>query len=100
MLAVLLAVTIGVAVLGAVVTARHRAQAAADLAALAAAGWLTSGHEIACAQAHLVAETMRTVVADCKVDGLDTVVTVRADAGVRGWRATAHARAGPGEPSG
>ena len=40
---------------------------------------------------------MRTTLTDCAVQGLDTVVTVAADAGVPGWRASAKARAGPAE---
>lgn len=98
MVMVLLAVTAGVAVLGSVVIARHRAQSAADLAALSAAAGLTAGHQIACARAVSVATAMRTTLTDCAVQGLDTVVTVAADAGVPGWRASAQARAGPGEP--
>lgn len=97
MITVLLAVTGGVAVLGSVVIARHRAQSAADLAALSAAAWLASGRQNACARAVSVATAMRTMVTDCTVQGLDTVITVEADAGVPGWRATARARAGPAE---
>jgi len=100
MVMVLLSVTAGVAVLGSVVIARHRAQSAADLAALSAAAGLTSGHQIACARAISVATAMRATVTDCAVEGLDTVITVAADAGVPGWRASARARAGPGEPGG
>jgi len=98
MVLVLLAVTAGVAVLGSVVIARHRAQSAADLAALSAAAGLASGQQNACARAISVAAAMRAAVTDCAVQGLDTVVTVVADAGVPGWRASAQARAGPGEP--
>ncbi len=97
MVALLLAVTAGVAALGSVVVARHRAQATADLAALAAAGWLTSGPQIACTRATSVAAGMDTVLTDCSWLGLDAVITVEAAAGVPGWRATARARAGPAE---
>ena len=100
MVLVLLVVTAGVAVLGSVVIARHRAQSAADLAALSAAIWITSGHQIACARAVSVATAMRSTVTDCAVHGLDTVITVSADAGVPGWRASARARAGPAEGGG
>lgn len=96
MVLLLLAATAGVAVLGSVVIARHRAQSAADLAALSAAAALPSGHRIACGRAISVATAMRATVTDCAVDGLDTVVTVAIDAGVPGWRASARARAGPG----
>lgn len=99
MVMVLLAVTAGVAVLGSVVIARHRAQSAADLAALSAAAALVSGHQIACGRAISVATAMRTTVTECAIDGLDAVVTVAIEAGVPGWRASARARAGPGEPA-
>lgn len=98
MVMVLLAVTAGVAVLGSVVIARHRAQSAADLAALSAAAGIASGRQIACARAISVADAMRAMVTDCAVEGLDTIITVAVDAGVPGWRASARARAGPGEP--
>lgn len=78
MIAVLMAVTVGVLCVGSAVVARHRAQAAADLAAVAAAGGLVSGAEAACARAATVAQAMQTSMADCVVDGLDVVVTVEA----------------------
>ncbi|WP_341865314.1 Rv3654c family TadE-like protein [Mycobacterium scrofulaceum] len=93
MVAILLCVAGAGAYLGAVVVARHRAQAAADLAALAAAARLPAGAEAACARATAVARAMRTD-ASCAVDDLDVVVTVRA--GVFGGAASAAARAGPG----
>ena len=92
MVAVLLCVTVAGAYLGAVVVARHRAQAAADLAALAAAGRLAAGPEAACARATAVARAMRTD-AGCAVDDLDVVVTVRI--AVLGGASSAAARAGP-----
>jgi uncharacterized membrane protein len=79
MVTLLLAVTAGVAVLGSVVIARHRAQSAADLAALSAAAWLAAGPQST----------------DCSVRGLDAVITVEAAAGAPGLRASARARAGP-----
>ncbi|WP_369830179.1 Rv3654c family TadE-like protein [Mycobacterium sp. E1747] len=93
MVVVLLCVTGAGAYLGAVVIARHRAQAAADLAALAAAARLPSGAEAACAHATAVARRMRADDAGCAVDGLDVVVTVRI--AVFGRAASAAARAGP-----
>ncbi|MCV7438013.1 helicase [Mycobacterium seoulense] len=92
MVAVLLCVTGAAAYVGAVVVARHRAQAAADLAALAGAARLPAGPEAACAEAAVVARAMRTD-ASCAVDGLDVVVTVRV--AVFGGAASAGARAGP-----
>lgn len=98
MVVVLFCVTAAGAYVGAVVLARHRAQAAADLAALAAAARLPAGSDAACARAAAVAREMRTLDARCKVDGLDVVVTVRV--AVAGRAASASARAGPAEQSG
>jgi secretion/DNA translocation related TadE-like protein len=94
MVAVLLSVTAAGAYLGSVVVARHRAQAAADLAALAAAAQLPSGAAAACARAAVVARAMRADDARCAVDGLDVVVTVRVPVAFAGT-ARAAARAGP-----
>lgn len=98
MMAALLAVTVGGVYLGSAVIARHRAQAAADLAALAAAGALADGPRAACSDAAMAAEAMRTSVTQCSVAGLDVVVTVDVDValgrlGVGTARAVA--RAGP-----
>lgn len=90
-MAVLLAVTIGGCYLASAVIARHRAQAAADLAALAAAARLPDGSGVACGEASLIADAMGVGVADCVVDGLDVVVTITVGP------ARAAARAGPAE---
>lgn len=98
MIAVLLSITMGVVAVGTAVAARHRAQAAADLAALAAAGRVATGRQAACAWAASVARAMRTDVSDCRVDALDVVVSVetRIDLGRFGiGTAGAIARAGP-----
>jgi secretion/DNA translocation related TadE-like protein len=97
MVAVLLCVTGAGAYLGSVVVARHRAQAAADLAALAAAERLPSGAAAACARATAVARRMRVDDARCRVDGLDVVVTARVSVAFAGV-AQAAARAGPTGP--
>jgi secretion/DNA translocation related TadE-like protein len=98
MVAVLLSITGGSAYLGSAVVARHRAQAAADLAALAAAARLAAGPESACAQARAVAREMRVSTTGCDVDDLDVVVTVDARVAVGGWAsARAAARAGPAD---
>lgn len=77
MVAVLLTVTGGGFALGAVVIARHRAQAAADLAALAGAARLPAGTDAACAAAQRLARRMvRVDDFDCAVDGLDMVIAV------------------------
>jgi secretion/DNA translocation related TadE-like protein len=98
LMAVLLAVSMGGLYLGSAVIARHRAQAAADLASLAAAGRVAEGADAACARADLVARAMRTTVTRCVIEDLDVVVTV--DAAVALGRfgvgpARAAARAGP-----
>ncbi len=99
MVVVLLCVTGAVTYLGAAVVARHRAQAAADLAALAAASRLPSGAGMACARAAAVARRMGVDAVRCEVDGLDVVVSV--DVAVAGvGTARAAARAGPADASG
>jgi secretion/DNA translocation related TadE-like protein len=94
MVAVLLCATGAGAYVGSAVVARHRAQTAADLAALAAAARLASGAEAACARASAVARAMRVDDVGCRVDDLDVVVTVRV-AVPFGGVAQAGARAGP-----
>ena len=103
MMAVLLAITAGGAYVGSAVIARHRAQAAADLAAVAAAVHLADGTGAACSQASVLARAMSAAVTHCEVEGLDVVVTVEtsvpiARIGVGPARATA--RAGPVGTSG
>lgn len=83
---------------GAAATARHRAQSAADLAALAVAGAADRGSAAACATAHGVVQRMRASVSSCLLDGWDAVVTVRIPVGLAGFGArevAAVARAGP-----
>jgi secretion/DNA translocation related TadE-like protein len=99
MLAVILAAVGAVVVVGSAVIARHRAQAAADLAALAAAGRLAAGQNAACGWAVSVADQMDARVTACTVESLDVVVTVDVDAALGRWglgAARAAARAGPG----
>lgn len=96
MVGALLSVTGGGFVLGAAVIARHRAQAIADLAALAGAGRVPAGPASACAQARMLGARMHAGEISCTVDGLDVVITVAMP--VPGWRfgpARATARAGP-----
>jgi secretion/DNA translocation related TadE-like protein len=98
MMAVLMTITVACIYLGSAVIARHRAQAAADLAALAAAGALAHGAQTACAHAVAVGEVMRTLVTDCSVAGLDVVVAVDVSVTLGRLRvptARAVARAGP-----
>lgn len=94
MVVVLLWLTGAGAYVGSVVVARHRAQAAADLAALSAAARLAAGPAAACARATLVARDMRVRDSKCRVDDLDVVVTVEVPVAFAGV-ARAAARAGP-----
>lgn len=95
-MAVLVTVSLGGVWLGAAVLARHRAQSAADLAALAAAGRMPSGAAVACRQADALATAVRANLRSCEVNQLDVTVTVAVDTGLRmGGEALAVARAGP-----
>lgn len=84
--------------LGSAVVARHRAEAAADLAALASAAHAIAGREAACHSATRVAEWMSTTLTSCELHGWDTVVRVSARPSrlvERFGVANAAARAGP-----
>ncbi|EME64243.1 Rv3654c family TadE-like protein [Amycolatopsis decaplanina] len=84
--------------IGAAVTTRHRAEAAADLAALAAASHATDGPGAACERARQVAVRMSVTLLTCRWERGDALVEVRAEPSeqpaVTG-RAEARARAGP-----
>jgi secretion/DNA translocation related TadE-like protein len=98
MITVLMVLTVGGAIVGSAVIARHRAQAAADLAALAAAGRVASGSQTACAAAAAVSSAMQATVSACVLDDLDVVVTVEVPVRLGRWgvhEARASARAGP-----
>lgn len=100
MVAAMATLTVGGAYVGAAVIARHRAQAAADLAALAGAADVPAGTDTACARASLLARAMGVTAVMCAVEGLDLVVTVEASIGVgptRTGSARAVARAGPAD---
>jgi len=95
----------GVAVLacwlGAAVLARHRAESAADLGALAAAAHAAEGPTRACERARWVADRMAVSLLTCRWQRLDAFVEVQAPglglAGLPG--PAARARAGPaGQP--
>ncbi|MCU1684959.1 MAG: putative rane protein [Amycolatopsis sp.] len=84
--------------LGSAAIARHRAEGAADLAALAAAGVAHRGSGPACDLARLVAERMATRLVGCRLDADDALVEVSASApGVplNFGSVGARARAGP-----
>lgn len=98
MMAVVLAATVGAVHIGSAVVARHRAQAAADMAALAAATVLPAGPDAACEKATTLARAMGATATSCSVDGLDVVVTVDVPMALGEWGvgpAHAVARAGP-----
>ncbi|MCV7250340.1 flp pilus-assembly TadE/G-like family protein [Mycobacterium koreense] len=84
---------------GAVLVARHRAQTAADLAALAAAARLPGGRDRACDRARELAHAMGFDDIDCAIQDLDVVVVVTVPLSVVGvgvpGAARAAARAGP-----
>src|SRR5438445_675202 len=96
-LASIVIVTGGLLHVGSAVAARHTAQSAADLSALAAAGALEGGGEAACRSAADLAGRMRTTLQECVVEGWDVVVRVRAPVLLSGFGisdAEAAARAG------
>jgi secretion/DNA translocation related TadE-like protein len=102
MMAVLLTITTGGVYVGSAVIARHRAQAAADLAALAAAVYLADGTGPACSRASALALAMNAAVTRCEVEELDVVVTVEARVSlgrIAVGPARATARAGPADRS-
>lgn len=73
--AILVLVTMIVWLASAIVT-RHRATAAADLAALAAAARAVDGTDTACAQASTVATRMGATVESCRLRSADALVEV------------------------
>lgn len=94
---VLLSAGMAGALLGAALVARHQAQTAADLGALAGAGHAVAGEPTACARAAALVAANGARLTDCRLDGLDLVVTVAVSAPAvgAGRVATATARAGP-----
>ncbi|NUS42189.1 MAG: flp pilus-assembly TadE/G-like family protein [Mycobacteriaceae bacterium] len=97
----LIVVTVLVVQFGGVVVARHRAQAAADLAALAAAGSAEYGPTAACDAARTVAGRVNVAVRECHFTDWDAVVSAAAAVpfGLFSDRAVvAVARAGPADP--
>lgn len=87
--------------LGAAMVARHQAESAADLAALAGAATVVAGERDACAQARRVTDRMRVQLVSCRTQEWDVLVDVAARPG--GWlgglgAATGRARAGPSAP--
>ncbi len=83
--------------LGAMVVARHRAESAADLGALAAASHVGEGPVRACERARWVADRMGVTLRTCRWQQLDALVEVVASVpAIAGLpKPSAHARAGP-----
>ena len=80
-----------------VLVTQHRAQAAADLGALAGAPYAVQGLSVACAAAARVVEANDARLVDCTSSGLDVTITVAARSAGRGGPpvVSATARAGP-----
>ena len=98
-----LVVTISGLLLASAVLASHRARAAADLAALAAAGVLMRGEpaSAACSLAAQVAAANHAQVLQCVASGSEVRLVAAVPAGVKGVGvATARSRAGPAGPGG
>ncbi|MGP4054555.1 Rv3654c family TadE-like protein [Mycobacterium sp. 4D054] len=98
MVLVLLTLTWGGLAIGSAVTARHRAQAAADLAALSAASRTAAGQAAACGVAEHVARSLGATLTGCAFDDLDVVVRTGVPVRTGGFvlgPASAMARAGP-----
>lgn len=87
--------------LGAAAVTRHRAETAADLAALAAAGSAPLGADGACQRAQVIAEQNGARLYSCSLEGWDALVEVVAhppEPLANLGEVTAHARAGPATP--
>ena len=84
--------------LGAAIVGRHRAEAAADLAALAAASHAADGELVACAQGARVTDAMSVALVSCHLSEWDAYVETAVRPPVRvlpGAAAHGRARAGP-----
>jgi secretion/DNA translocation related TadE-like protein len=83
---------------GSVLVAEHRAQAAADLGALAGAVRAGQGDSAACGRAGQIVVANGARLVECRLDGLDVVIGVEADPASFGdlvGPVRASARAGP-----
>ncbi len=101
--ALLVLVTLLLAGLGGVAVTRHRAAAAADLAALAGADVALQGADVACAAAAHAARRGAAQLAECRLEGdvVEVAVLLRPGGALgRLGQARAVARAGPGVPAG
>lgn len=106
--AALISLAVGAASVGGVLVAQRRAEAAADLAALAAAdalaghGWSAAGNAPACLVARAVSSANHGRLTGCLVQGRVVVVGVVVDVSSPfggSWSVPGRARAGPGSSS-
>ncbi|CAN5273355.1 hypothetical protein BH20ACT5_BH20ACT5_23170 [soil metagenome] len=100
--AVLVLVSVAGVLVATATVARHRANAAADLAALAAAARVLDGEPMACGLAAEVATGMGARLDGCALSGDIATVTVVIEVGfgrLGVGQARGHARAGPVYPS-
>ncbi|WP_422389379.1 Rv3654c family TadE-like protein [Actinomadura luteofluorescens] len=92
-------VGISAVLVGGVRGARHRGEAAADMAALAGAARVADGRGVACARAREIAVGSGARVVRCRVRGEVVDVSVAVDVtmpmGLKGRRIVSRARAGP-----
>nr|WP_290860346.1 Rv3654c family TadE-like protein [Hamadaea sp.] len=84
---------VAMAQVGVAITARRGAQVAADLGALAGAARALEGSAVACGRAREYVVANGAELRECRLDGLDLIVTVAVVSRV--GTATAAARAGP-----
>nr|WP_308801035.1 Rv3654c family TadE-like protein [Streptomyces polyasparticus] len=98
MIGALCLVLAGLMLMAQALIARHRAGAAADLAALAAADHALRGQQDACAGASRVARAQGADVERCAVRGEIADVTVQARSGP--MSSSVRSRAGPPGPAG
>ena len=99
-IAVLCLVAVVLLTYSSVVQTKHRVAAAADLAALAGAGYAPYGQAIACERARWVATHMRVHVTACRLANWDVSVEVSAalpDGLTDFGPVLAHSRAGPAD---
>jgi secretion/DNA translocation related TadE-like protein len=89
---------------GGVRAARHRGDAAADMAALAAAARVAEGGEAACRWAADIAREAGARLSGCRVSGdivaVSVTVPVKVPMGIGDLRVVSRARAGPVGPDG
>lgn len=101
LLGVVLALLVAALILTTAAVTSHRARAAADLAALAAAGRATATAGDVCGEARRVARLHGATVRECQADGVDVEIEVAIrppGAAARFGEARARARAGPERP--